>query len=225
MTIRRQLWALFGLLLLTGATVLVIDEIAQYHARQSLQTLKDQSLGRLRRLKAVSDGSGLAMVDTTFRVRNYLIDWDAGLAMLDGARANIDRNWEALEPLPRTPAQQQLFTQTAQARVAADRAMAQLRTILQRHDVEALGRFADNALYPAVDPVTSRLQQLSDLAMGQAEDLVHADVQRGMQVSALRIGLSLLALLVAALLGLSLIHISEPTRLLSISYAVFCLKK
>ena len=28
-----------------------------------------------------------------------------------------------------------------------------------------------------------------------------------------------------ALTGLSLIHISEPTRLLSISYAVFCLKK
>src|SRR5678816_4611088 len=28
-----------------------------------------------------------------------------------------------------------------------------------------------------------------------------------------------------ALIGLSLIHISEPTRLLSISYAVFCLKK
>ena len=33
-----------------------------------------------------------------------------------------------------------------------------------------------------------------------------------------------LAMLQAAL-GLSLIHISEPTRLLSISYAVFCLKK
>ena len=29
----------------------------------------------------------------------------------------------------------------------------------------------------------------------------------------------------AAILYLSLIHISEPTRLLSISYAVFCLKK
>src|SRR5678816_4821193 len=28
-----------------------------------------------------------------------------------------------------------------------------------------------------------------------------------------------------AVLDLSLIHISEPTRLLSISYAVFCLKK
>src|SRR5678815_3216069 len=29
----------------------------------------------------------------------------------------------------------------------------------------------------------------------------------------------------SAFVGLSLIHISEPTRLLSISYAVFCLKK
>src|SRR5678816_4805730 len=30
---------------------------------------------------------------------------------------------------------------------------------------------------------------------------------------------------VSSMQGLSLIHISEPTRLLSISYAVFCLKK
>eukprot|EP00658_Telonema_sp_P-2_P024335 TRINITY_DN19770_c0_g1_i1.p2 TRINITY_DN19770_c0_g1~~TRINITY_DN19770_c0_g1_i1.p2 ORF type:complete len:127 (+),score=29.58 TRINITY_DN19770_c0_g1_i1:577-957(+) len=34
-----------------------------------------------------------------------------------------------------------------------------------------------------------------------------------------------LLLLLLLLLLLSLIHISEPTRLLSISYAVFCLKK
>ena len=32
-------------------------------------------------------------------------------------------------------------------------------------------------------------------------------------------------LVVTASFELSLIHISEPTRLLSISYAVFCLKK
>ena len=37
--LRYQLWMLFGLFLLTGAAVLVIDEIAQYRARQSLLTL------------------------------------------------------------------------------------------------------------------------------------------------------------------------------------------
>src|SRR5450759_5662098 len=43
--------------------------------------------------------------------------------------------------------------------------------------------------------------------------------------AALRIVRSLPHGHVAAVLGLSLIHISEPTRLGMISYAVFCLKK
>ena len=201
LSIRRQLWPLFGLLLLAGVCVLVIDEISQYHSRQSLQALKDQSLGRLRRLKAVSDGYGVDMVDTTFRARNYLIDWDAGVAVLDRARVDIDRNWRELEAMPRVPAQLELFAQTARARVDADRAMARLRAILQRHDIPALGRFADNELYPAVDPVVGRLQRLGDLSLVQAEKLVHADVQRGLRVSALRISVSLFSLLVVALVG------------------------
>ena len=46
--IRHQLWILFGLFLLTGATVLVVDEIGQYQARQSLLALRGQSLLALR---------------------------------------------------------------------------------------------------------------------------------------------------------------------------------
>ena len=42
----------------------------------------------------------------------------------------------------------------------------------------------------------------------------------GLDVGVLGLGIGTLAAY-----GLSLIHISEPTRLLSISYAVFCLKK
>ena len=82
LSIRRQLWALFGLFLLTGATVLVIDEIAQYRSRQSLYALKDESLLGLRRIKSVSDSYGLDYVDTTFRARNYLITWNEGVAVV-----------------------------------------------------------------------------------------------------------------------------------------------
>eukprot|EP00658_Telonema_sp_P-2_P005273 TRINITY_DN11977_c0_g1_i3.p1 TRINITY_DN11977_c0_g1~~TRINITY_DN11977_c0_g1_i3.p1 ORF type:complete len:114 (+),score=43.85 TRINITY_DN11977_c0_g1_i3:217-558(+) len=39
------------------------------------------------------------------------------------------------------------------------------------------------------------------------------------------LGLDIVGSDIAAVYNLSLIHISEPTRLLSISYAVFCLKK
>ena len=172
LSIRHQLLALFGLFLLAGATVLVIDEVAQYHARQSLLALKDDSLLRMRRLKAVSDAYGLDVVDTTFRVRNNLITWQDGVAVVDDANARIARDWSALKAMPRSTAQQRLFAEVEAHRSVADAAMAQLRAILLARDIDALGRFADTALYPAIDPVTQRIQALSDLAMVHADSLV-----------------------------------------------------
>ena len=57
-SIRRQLLALFAFLLGCGATVIVIDEYAQYQARQSLERLQERPLERMRALKAVSEGHG-----------------------------------------------------------------------------------------------------------------------------------------------------------------------
>ena len=201
LSIRHQLWALFGLFLLTGAAVLTIDEVAQYRARQSLVSLNDDSLQRLRRIKRVSDGYGLDIVDTTFRTRNNLITWNQGVAVVDAARKRIDDNWAKLAPMPRNPQQKALFDEVVQARERADRAATRLRAILVKQDIEALGEFADTELYPAIDPVTTRLKALSDLAMVEAERVVRADIERGRRASALRIALSVFALLVAALAG------------------------
>ncbi|RDZ26678.1 hybrid sensor histidine kinase/response regulator [Lysobacter silvisoli] len=201
LSIRRQLWALFGLLLLTGATVLVVDEIAQYRARESLLTLREDSLQGLRHIKTVSDAYGLDVVDTTFRVRNNLVTWREGVATVDAARKRIDDSWAVLQTLPRTREEAVHFRAAGEARVAADAAAAELRAILLREDIVALGGFADTRLYPAIDPVTQRLKLLSDLALVQADAVVREDIARSRRVSALRIGLSVLALLIAALIG------------------------
>src|SRR5690606_16024474 len=132
--IRRQLWGLFVLLLLAGATVLVLDEVAQSRARDTLMSLQDDALQRMRRLKAVSDAYGLDVVDTTFRARNTLITWNEGVAVIDAVRASIDSNWEALAVMPRNPRQQQLFAEVGQLRVRADRATAELQDILRAKD-------------------------------------------------------------------------------------------
>jgi hypothetical protein len=101
--IRHQLWALFGLFLLTGASVLAIDEFAQQRSRASLQQMKDESLQRMRLLTAVSEGYAVGVVDTTFKARNDLITWHEGVARVDAARAAIDANWNRRAGLPRTP--------------------------------------------------------------------------------------------------------------------------
>ena len=187
--IRHQLWALFGLFLLTGASVLAIDEFAQQRSRASLQQMKDESLQRMRLLTAVSEGYAVGVVDTTFKARNFLITWHEGVARVDAARAAVDANWKRLESLPRSPGQRELFEQARAARARADAAAATLRTILGREDIKDLGQFADTELYPAVDPLTTRLQQLSDAAMKQAEALV----QRCFDKTSIRRSINLLS--------------------------------
>ncbi|HET8818865.1 MAG TPA: histidine kinase dimerization/phospho-acceptor domain-containing protein, partial [Xanthomonadaceae bacterium] len=199
--IRRQLWGLFGLLLVAGAAVLVLDEIEQARARDTLLTLQDDTLQRMRRLKAVSDAYGLDVVDTAFRARNNLITWNEGATVVAGARGEIAAQWDALAAMPRNARQQRLFDEVTGARARADRATAVLEDILLAQDAAALAEFADTELYAAVDPVTERLQELSDLAMLEAERVVREDLDRQQRVSMLRMGLSLAVLLLVAWLG------------------------
>ena len=82
---RTQLLALFGLLLLAGAIVLVLDEIALRRQIATFDSLQRDSLTGLRLAKSISDAYGLEIVDTTYRVRNYLMSWDQGVATVDTA--------------------------------------------------------------------------------------------------------------------------------------------
>ena len=176
--IRLQLLGLFGLLLATGAGVLVLDEVERRRNQQALTELKDHSLASLRRIKAVSDAYGLDIVDTTFRVRNDLISWEEGLLVVNHARLRIDRHWRELEKAERTPEQQELFDQLETARVRAD-----------------------TALYPAIDPVTTRMKHLGDMEMIEAERLVHLQETRGQRAAWIRTLLSLFTLVGVALVG------------------------
>src|SRR6185369_7812659 len=95
LSIRRQLLGLFVLIFFAGIVVLIIDEWQRRDDAQALHQMKEQSLGSYRLIKSVSDAYGLDSVDTTFRVRNYLISWDDGVQVLDDARARIDKDWLA----------------------------------------------------------------------------------------------------------------------------------
>ncbi len=200
-SIRLQLLALFGLLLLTGAGVLALDEWSEYRTRVALQELNRESLAGLRRIKAVSDAYSMEIVDTAFKVRNELMGWEQGRGIVDNALVRIRSHWGELQSMPRPPEQQTLFTQIAQARVDADRAAEKLGRLLDARDVVALGRFADTEMYPAIDPVTTRLKFLSDLEMIEAERVVRDDASRVAGVRTARIALSLFTLVVVALVG------------------------
>ncbi|MBF6023158.1 ATP-binding protein [Lysobacter niastensis] len=198
---RRKVWAVFALFLFTGICVVVLDEIGQSRSRQALHAVKDDALLTLRRISIVSDAYGLDVVDTTFRVRSGLMTWDRGLVTLDAATKRIDTTWHELERMPRAPAEQILFAQAQRSRERADAAAGELRRILASRDTEALQVFANDRLYPAVDPVIDSLKQLSDQQLVEAEQVVQRNLSRQERFSAFRIALSALTLLIVALVA------------------------
>ena len=199
--IRHQLWGLFGLFLLTGALVLVLDEVAQYSTQRSMLAMKDEVLTGMRRIRRLSDAYSLDVVDTTFKARNALVEWDEAVATVDAAQATIDEEWKALQGSEFAGEDRALLVQALQARPRADAAVETLHAALQARDVRALGRFADRELYPAIDPLSERLQVLAARGQLRADALVQAEIVRGKWISRTRLALSLLCFALVVVFG------------------------
>ena len=199
--IRHQLWGLFGLFLLTGALVLVLDEVAQYSTQRSMLAMKDEVLTGMRRIRRLSDAYSLDVVDTTFKARNALVEWDEAVATVDAAQATIDEEWKALQGSEFAGEDRALLVQALQARPRADAAVETLHAALQARDVRALGRFADRELYPAIDPLSERLQVLAARGQLRADALVQAEIVRGKWISRSRLALSLLCFALVVVFG------------------------
>ena len=223
LSVRVQLLALFGLLLLTGAAVLLLDQISLQEDIARFNSLRDESLTGLRLAKSISDAYGLDIVDTTFRVRNNLMGWDQGVAMVDTAQSDIKRNWQSLLASNLSLEQRSLTDEVAKARVIADQAAEKLRAILKSQDIGALGKFADTELYPAMDPVTTRLQFLADVKMLDADRSVREHLQRARELGWWRILISFVALTFVVVVGRgilrnvykgveSLVHLARHAR-------------
>jgi signal transduction histidine kinase/DNA-binding NarL/FixJ family response regulator len=199
--IRTQLLALFGLLLGTGFFVLVIDELALQDEISTFDALLHDSLSGLRLAKSISDSYGLSIVDTTFRVRNNLTGWDQGIRIVSVAKSDIQRDWQALVETNLSPEQRVLADEIAKTRAIADAATDKLIAILKQQDIKELGRFADTELYPAMDPVTTRLQFLADVKMLDAERGVKDHLAHARKIGWLRIGISIAALIFVIVIG------------------------
>ncbi len=205
-SIRKQLLGLFSLMVFAFAGLLLLDEWERQKNTAALEQLKNDSLSSLRRIKAVSDAYGLDVVDTTFRVRNYLISWEEGVQVVDSANLRIDEHWKALLQSQQNDEQSVLVAQITQAKVRADLAAARLKSILQKKDIVALGRFADTELYPAIDPVTTRLKLLSDLELIQADRRVRAEAERSQHSAWLRIAIVAIFLIIIVLIAQAIVR-------------------
>ena len=199
--IRHQLLGLFGLFLITGALVLLLDQSGQYFMQRSMTAMQDDVLTGMHRIRKLSNAYEQGLIDTTFRTRNYLINWQQAESAINQAKANSETQWQALQAMPLDSEAAALLTQAQLERPQADAAFEKLQTILHQQDILALGQFADHDLFPAADPLVQRLERLDSLVQARAAALVAAEQARAQWLGRVRVGLSLLCLGLVAVLG------------------------
>lgn len=199
--LRQQLLGLFGLFLITGALVLVLDQLGQYFMQRSMAAMQDDVLTGMHRIRQISNAYERNLIDTTFRTRNHLIDWPQAEREIDQAKAEADAQWNALQAMPLDAEAAALLAQAQQTRPRADAAFETLRNILHRRDILALGQFADRELFPAADPLVQRLERLDALVQGRATALVATEQTHARWLGHGRLGLSLLCLALVVVLG------------------------
>jgi methyl-accepting chemotaxis protein len=165
---------------------------------QALSSVYDDRVVPLRQLKEVSDTYGASIVDATHKVRSGKMAWDEGERQIKQAQETIQRQWSAYLSTYLIEEEKRLVEQVQPLMRQANEATAQLGDILRRRDAAALAAFADDRLYPVIDPVTQVMDKLADVQLDGAMRLREDSVALNRMLTWVIAGVVAAAMLIGA---------------------------
>ncbi len=169
-SIRHQLYFLAGLLILM---MLAVGGLGLKHlqtANQDFSSVFKDRVIPLQQLKVVADMYAVNIVDTTHKTRNQNLTWAQGLANLDEAQNRLAKSWRDYKMTYMDAGETKLADDAEALMKVADQGVAKLKGIMQAQDADAIAGFSIHELYPAIDPISSKISELVDLQLNRAEE-------------------------------------------------------
>jgi len=138
---------------------------------QAMSSIYNDRVVPLRQLKQVADAYAVKIVDSSHKLRAGTFDWSQAEASVTGALVEIDREWSTYLATYITPDELKLVDEVKAATVASAAAIAELQQIIKARDTAALTAFAEQDLYPAIDPVSDSISALVTYQLVVAQQL------------------------------------------------------
>lgn len=171
-TIAQRIYLICGLLVAAMLGMGALGVLNLRDGMHNLQTVYQDRVVPLDQLKAISDAYAIDIVDNTHKVRDGSVDFPQALKNVERAQASIQAAWKAYRETYLTEEEKKLAAE-AQARMqAGDAATERLKEILRKRDRQALGQFAAKDLYPAIDPISDKIGELTNLQLRVAKQVV-----------------------------------------------------
>ncbi|MFY7863206.1 methyl-accepting chemotaxis protein [Roseateles sp.] len=183
-------------LLMAGLTLSGMRLLAA--SNEALRTVYDDRVVPLQQLKTVADMYAVNLVDTTHKVRNGNLDWQAGLQLVDASDAVVRKTWKAYIETFLVPEEKRLARELEPLMASADRIRQRLHEVLLAKDEAALADIAKNSLYQAIDPLSDKLNELVAVQLTVAK----AEYEQARSRHARAIWLAIGGCLLACLIGI-----------------------
>ncbi|RJG12430.1 methyl-accepting chemotaxis protein [Pseudomonas cavernicola] len=195
--IRTHLFLLAGSLLLG---LLCVGGLGLYGLQTTVYGLQTVYLDRvvpLRDLKKIADLYAVSIVDATHKAHDGSSTHTEALAQLEQAQAAIGQTWQAYKATELTTEENRLIAQISPLMEATQGPLQELQGMLRKGDVAGVEHFADQRLYPLIDPLSAKFSELIEVQLVEAKH----QFEQGQSAYAFNLKLSLLVLSLALALG------------------------
>ncbi|TGK27027.1 methyl-accepting chemotaxis protein [Leptospira yasudae] len=158
--IRKKLMLLFGSVLIPIALLVGLALTNTKDRIEDIETIYEDRVIPLKQLKKISDLYAIFIVDCVHKVRSGAFTPEEGVANLDKATSGIQKEWTAYSSTHLVKEEEVIIKELTPLFDASNAAVAEARELMTTRNFEELGVFAEKRLYPRIDPVTEKIEEL-----------------------------------------------------------------
>ena len=148
---------------------------------RQVSTIYDDRVVPLQQIKQISDSYAILIIDSVNKAHAGLLTKDEALQALNTALPIIQDNWSSYQTTRLTFQEQLFVAEIEELFLPVNNQIEQLKQALNTPGSSSLEKF-DGALYKTIDPLTAKLQELSNLQIAVAKqerekaNLVYAEI-------------------------------------------------
>ena len=176
LSLRSRLLLLAALPMICLALVAALSAWGVRSGSAALESVYQDRVVSLKQLKTIADMYAVNIVDASHQARDGAQTFDQASASIETARKTIGVQWKDYLATGMTAEELKLIEKAKATMAIADVATVKLLGILAAKDAPALKEFAAKELYPAIDPVSAAINDLTLLQLDISKQLYEAAV-------------------------------------------------
>ena len=150
----------------------VLGELGLFNMNRTIASLETVYMDRvvpMRDLKRVADLYAVNIVDTAHKVRAGAIGRDEGVRNVEAAETEIAAIWKAYKATQLIAEEEALIAELEPMMKASAPALMRLKAAIRDSNPYELVRFAEQDLYPLIDPLSDKFSALIEVQLEEAQ--------------------------------------------------------